>query len=100
MGKTTNIGWCDATWNPWRGCIKISPGCKHCYMYRDLSGPRLRRLGNPFDITRSKTTFKDPLTWKEPLVIFTCSYSDFFIEQADDWRPEAWEVIRRTPQHT
>jgi protein gp37 len=100
MGKTTAIGWCDATWNPWRGCIKISPGCKYCYMYRDLSGPRLRRLGSPFDVVRSKTTFKDPLTWKEPLVIFTCSYSDFFIEQADDWRPEAWDVIRRTPQHT
>jgi protein gp37 len=100
MGKSTAIGWCDATWNPWRGCIKVSPGCKHCYMYRDLSSPRLRRLGSPFDVVRSKTTFRDPLTWKDPTVIFTCSYSDFFIKQADGWRPDAWDVIGRTPQHT
>ncbi len=31
MGEVTKIAWCDHTWNPWRGCQKVSPGCEHCY---------------------------------------------------------------------
>jgi protein gp37 len=61
----------------------------------------MRRYGrDPWVVTRSKTTFYDPLRWKEPKLIFTCSWSDFFIEEADVWRPEAWDIIRRTSQHT
>jgi protein gp37 len=65
-------------------------------MYRDK-----KRYGqNPKLITRSKSTFNDPLKWMESKIIFTCSWSDFFIEEADDWRQEAWDIIRKTPQHT
>lgn len=96
MGKTTGISWTDHTWNPWYGCLKVSPGCKRCYMYRDME-----RFGrNPMIITRSKTNFSEPLKWKEPAMVFTCSWSDWFIEQADEWRPEAWEIIKRTPHLT
>ena len=35
MGEHTHIEWTEATWNPWHGCVKVSPGCAHCYMYRD-----------------------------------------------------------------
>ena len=92
MGETTGISWTDHTWNPWHGCIKISPGCKLCYMYREKE-----RYGqNPFIPVRSKTTFQAPLKWTSGRV-FTCSWSDFFIEQADDWREDAWDIIRRTP---
>ena len=31
MGKDTKIAWCDDTFNPWVGCMKISEACKHCY---------------------------------------------------------------------
>ena len=96
MGTKTNISWTDSSWNPWRGCRKVSPGCARCYMYRDAA-----RYGHdPRMVARSKTTFKDPLKWKEPRKIFTCSWSDFFIREADAWRDEAWDIIRRTPQHT
>lgn len=95
MGNKTNIAWTEKTWNPWHGCQKVSPGCAHCYMYRD----KLRYGQNPLLVQRSKTTFTDPLKWNEPALIFTCSWSDFFISDADDWRDAAWEVIRRTPQH-
>lgn len=96
MGETTGIEWTEATWNPWHGCLKISPGCKLCYMYRDK-----KRYGqDPMLVVRSKTTFYDPLKWKEPKMVFTCSWSDFFIEQADSWRDEAWDIIRRTPHLT
>lgn len=96
MGKTSAIEWTEATWNPWHGCIKVSQGCKNCYMYRDK-----RRYGQkPMLVVRSKTTFTNPLRWIEPSLIFTCSWSDWFIEEADEWRDEAWDVIRHTPQHT
>lgn len=95
MGDRTGISWTDHTWNPWHGCIKISPGCKNCYMYREKE-----HYGqNPFVVMRSRTTFRDPLKWKSGKV-FTCSWSDFFIEQADPWRAEAWNVIRQTPHLT
>jgi protein gp37 len=92
----SGISWCDQSWNPWYGCIKVSPGCKFCYMYRDLGG---RYGGHPAAVQRSKTRFTAPLKWKSPQLVFSCSWSDFFIEQADAWRSDAWEIIGRTPQH-
>ena len=91
MAKVSKIEWTDATWNPWYGCTKISEGCKNCYAERDM-----RRFGKDFNtITRSKTTFKDPLTWREPRVIFVCSWGDFFHEDVPkDWRDEAWEIMK------
>lgn len=96
MGENSKIQWTDNTWNPFIGCLKISPGCQKCYMYRDQT-----RYGNdPKEVRRSKTKFDEPLKWKEPAKVFTCSWSDFFIEHADEWRPEAWDIIRATPHLT
>jgi protein gp37 len=95
MGEKTKIQWCDSTWNPWRGCHKVSPGCDNCYMHRDQ-----RRYGrDPSVVVRSKTTFYDPHKWKEGRLIFVCSWSDFFIEEADRWRNDAWGMIRLERQH-
>lgn len=96
MAEHSKIEWTEATWNPWHGCHKISPGCKNCYMFRDKA--RYGQDGNV--VVKSKTKFTEPLRWKDPRVVFTCSWSDWFIEEADQWREEAYEVIRRTPQHT
>lgn len=97
MGESTAISWTDSTWNPWMGCKKVSPGCDHCYAERDMT-----RYGRDFN-TVSRTsdkTFYAPLHWKEPRRIFTCSWSDFFMREADAFRMDAWEVIRHTPWHT
>jgi protein gp37 len=60
-----------------------------------------KRYGNdPNLVRRSRTKFSEPLKWSEPRKIFSCSWSDWFIEEADPWRDEAWDIIRRTPQHT
>lgn len=96
MGKETAIGWTDATVNFWTGCHKVSMACKYCYMYRDKE----RWAVDPKIVMRTNDkTFKQALHWKEPKKIFTCSWSDFFIEEADKWRDEAWDIIKRTPQH-
>jgi protein gp37 len=97
MGFNTNIAWTDHTWSPWQGCQKISPGCQNCYMYRD----KIRFGQNPSVVVRSKSvTFNAPLKWKDPARVFVCSWSDFFIENADAWRDEAWEIMLRTPHLT
>ena len=94
--EQSKIQWTGPTWNPWHGCKKVSAGCKFCYMYRDKE-----RYGQiPTAVLKSKTKFNEPMKWKEPQLIFTCSWSDWFIEEADAWRPEAWEVIKNTPHHT
>jgi protein gp37 len=96
MAEISSIEWTEATWNPWQGCKKISTGCKNCYMYRDK-----HRYGqDPTKVIRSKTTFYDPLKWTEARVVFACSWSDWFIEEADEWRDDAWDIIRKTPRHT
>lgn len=107
MGNLTNIEWTarqnadgsvtpGSTWNPWHGCKKVSAGCKNCYMYSD----KARYGQDPTVVLRSKTTFNQPLKHKKGRLIFTCSWSDFFTAEADNWRDEAWDIIRRTPQHT
>lgn len=96
MGSKTDISWSNATWNPWQGCHKISAGCKNCYMYSD----KARYGQDPNMVVRSKTTFNAPLNWQEGRLVFTCSWSDFFIEEADAWRDEAYSVMRRTERHT
>lgn len=97
MGDKTGIAWTEHTWNPWQGCHKVSPGCKHCYMFSEK-----HRYGKDPDIVvRSKPpTFNSPLKWKDPALVFTCSWSDFFVEEADPWREEAWDIIARTPHLT
>ena len=45
MAKNSPIEWTDATWNPWYGCLKVSPGCRDCYMYREQK----QYGGNPYD---------------------------------------------------
>src|SRR3954453_10344582 len=76
------------TWNPWRGCTRISPGCKNCYMFRDQE-----RYGrDPSVVVRTKT-WGEPLRWQRKAeaagragLVFTCSWSDWFHEDADPWR--------------
>jgi protein gp37 len=97
MAKDSAIEWTDATWNPWMGCTKVSEGCKNCYMFREQ-----QRYGHdPTVLRSSKTTFRDPLKWKEPKMIFVCSWSDFFHEDVPErWRKDAMDIIYYCPQHT
>ena len=94
MAKNSNISWTNDTWNPWQGCRKVSTGCLNCYMFREK-----KRYGqNPTKIHRSSDqTFYAPLKKLQGPIIFVCSWSDFFIEAADAWRDEAWQIMRQTP---
>lgn len=86
-------------WNPWHGCVKCSEGCAHCYMYFLDS----QRGHNGAEIYRTKTGFHYPLSRdragnykvKSGEQLRVCMTSDFFLEQADPWRREAWEIMNQ-----
>ena len=87
-------------WNPWHGCIKISEGCQHCYMYhldrmRDQEGSRIYRTGH-FNYPIQKDR-QGRYRIQSGELIRVCMTSDFFLAEADEWRPEAWDLIHRRP---
>ena len=85
-------------WNPWHGCHKISAGCQNCYVYRrdaqyekdssvvvktgDFNLPIKRNRAGKYKLSGNET-------------VYTCFTSDFFLEDADAWRVEAWQMIRK-----
>lgn len=86
-------------WNPWHGCHKCSPGCLNCYVYyldayRDKVSNEVRRNKTNFDLPLKRNRSGD---YKIPsgATLGSCFTSDFFIEEADAWRGEAWDIIRR-----
>ena len=86
-----------AQWNLWHGCRKLSAGCKNCYVYRfdaafnrdassvsktaDYNLPLKRKRNGSYKLQTGET-------------VYTCFTSDFFLEEADEWRIDAWQMIR------
>ncbi|MBI4921877.1 MAG: phage Gp37/Gp68 family protein [Devosia nanyangense] len=129
MSDKSLIEWTDATWNPLRGCSRVSEGCRHCYaegVAARFSGP-----GQPYEglagfvvvktVARGKTTdpipkpeprwtgkvvraphdtLTQPLRWKRPRRIFVNSMSDLFHESVpDEWIDQVFAVMALSPQH-
>ena len=103
MADRSSIEWTDATWNPVRGCTKISPGCKNCYAERFAE--RFRGVpGHPFeqgfDLRFVPKALELPLQWKKPRRVFVNSMSDLFHEDVtDDFIRQVFDVIQKAPQH-
>ncbi len=103
MSNKSSIEWTDATWNPVRGCTKISPGCKNCYA--QTFAERFRGVnGHPyeqgFDLRLVPEKLSDPLEWKTPRQIFVNSMSDLFHESvSDDYLADVIEVMLRADWH-
>lgn len=87
-------------WNPWHGCKKKSEGCNNCYMFY-LDKTRSDKDGS--EIYKTKTGFRYPISKnrngeykiKSGEMIRICMTSDFFLEEADAWRNEAWDIIKQ-----
>jgi protein gp37 len=87
MSDNSKIEWTDATWNPVRGCSKVSPGCLHCYA--ETFAERFRGVpGHPFefgfDLRIVPEKLGDPIRWSKPKKIFVNSMSDLFHEGVPD----------------
>lgn len=88
-----------AIWNPWHGCHRISAGCVNCYVYRrdDSVGRDAAVVSKTadFDLPVQRDRMKIYKLQPDDGVVYTCMTSDFFLEDADDWRPECWKMIRK-----
>ncbi|MBP3514994.1 MAG: DUF5131 family protein [Alphaproteobacteria bacterium] len=88
-------------WNPWHGCIKKSEGCQNCYMYfldrqRGGRGEHIYKVKNNFDYPLQKDK-NGSYKVKSGEQLRVCMTSDFFLEEADAWRVDAWKIIRQRP---
>jgi protein gp37 len=104
MSDRSSIEWTDATWNPVRGCTKISPGCQHCYA--ETFAERFRgvprhpyELG--FDLRLVPHKLAEPLRWRNPRMVFVNSMSDLFHKDVpDDYVLDVVGVMRTANWHT
>jgi len=104
MSLNSHIEWTDATWNPVRGCTKISPGCKHCYA--ETFAERFRGVkGHPyeqgFDLRLMPDKLTEPFSWRSPKLVFVNSMSDLFQAGVPDEYAEAVSsVMVKADWHT
>jgi protein gp37 len=104
MSDNSKIEWTDATWNPVRGCTKVSPGCTHCYA--ETFAERFRGVpGHPFefgfDLRLVPEKLGDPIRWSKPKKIFVNSMSDLFHEGvSDEYIEKVCRVMLAANWHT
>ena len=104
MSRKSKIEWTNASWNPARGCTKISSGCVHCYA--ETFAERFRGVnGHPyeqgFDLRLVPGKLAEPLTWATPKMIFVNSMSDLFHKGVpDDYIEAVAKVMEMANWHT
>lgn len=104
MANNSTIEWTGSTWNPVTGCVKTSPGCKHCYaerMARRLQAMGQKNYAKGFDMALHPHVLALPLSWKKPQTIFVNSMSDIFLEKVPDkFIRQVFDVMRNAYWHT
>ena len=104
MSENSKIEWTDTTWNPLRGCTKVSPGCKHCYA--EAFAERFRGVpdhpyGQGFDLRLVPEKLADPFQWSSARTVFVNSMSDLFqADVPDDYIEDVVRVMVQANWHT
>jgi len=100
----SKIEWTEQTWNPVTGCVKVSPGCKHCYaetMANRLQAMRAPGYENGFELSILPERLAQPLKRKKPTIYFVNSMSDLFQQGVPfSFVDQVMDVIQQTPRHT
>jgi len=110
----SRIEWTDVTWNPTRGCSRVSPGCEHCYAERQAH--RMNHPGGAYegltrmtargpawtgDVRLVKDQLDAPLRWKKPRMVFVDSMSDLFHSHLSGGQiVEVFSAMAAAPRHT
>jgi protein gp37 len=114
MGDKTGIQWTDATWNPLRGCSRVSKGCENCYA--EKVAHRFSGSGQPYEglialgkkgarwngkISLVPEKLNDPLRWTRPRMVFVNSMSDLFHENvSNEYIAAVFGVMAAAKTHT
>jgi protein gp37 len=111
MAETTNIEWCDSTWNPWIGCTRVSPACDDCYAARSTPARTMAVSWGPGEPRRrtSEANWGLPLRWERQHEaffaehgrrrrVFCASLADVFDNEVPaEWRADLLWLIHQTP---
>lgn len=105
MAAETKIEWCDATFNPWVGCTKVSPACDHCYAEGWARRTGQSALWHGERRSTTEAYWRQPIKWNREAKIlgirkrvFSASLADVFDNQVPvGWRTDLWRLIRETP---
>ena len=104
MANRSTIEWTEVTWNPVRGCTKISPGCKHCYasaFAERFKGVAKHPYERGFEVRTVPAKVLEPLSWNRSQTVFVNSMSDLFHPDIpNDFLLKVVEVMASTPWHT
>src|SRR5262249_15692972 len=104
MAERSKIEWTDSTWNPVRGCTKLSAGCAKCYasvLAERFLGVRGYRYEFGFDLRLVPEKLSEPLKWRKPKLIFVNSMSDLFHERVpDSYIVKVAEIMQEANWHT
>lgn len=104
MAERSAIEWTDATWNPVTGCTKISAGCDNCYAERfseRFRGTHGHPFETGFDLTLRPARLEQPLTWRQPKMIFVNSMSDLFHKEVPkSFIEKVFDTMERAHWHT
>ncbi len=109
----SKIEWTESTWNPVRGCTRVSEGCRFCYAERiaarfsgkgmayeglaksTKAGPRWTQ-----EVLPVPELLNEPLKWKKPRRIFVNSMSDLFHEKVElSYIQEVFAVMQKADKH-
>ncbi len=86
-----------SVWNPWHGCKRVSTGCLNCYVYRMDSmigrDSSIVEKTQAFAYATAKNRYGEYKLSSTESPVYVCLSSDFFIEEADEWRQEIWDMI-------
>ena len=114
MGQKTGIEWTDSTWNPATGCTRISSGCDNCYaatlagrLLKDVYRTRIPVVDtditrrDPFAVRLWPERLFQPLSWREPRMVFVNSMSDVFHSDIpDEFVREMFSTMIQAEWHT
>jgi protein gp37 len=104
MSDHSKIEWTESTWNPVRGCLKISPGCKHCYaetFAERFKGVKGHPYEHGFDPRLVPEKLLEPLRWSGSRTVFVNSMSDLFQDAVpDDYVAAVATIMLRANWHT
>ena len=83
-------------WNPWRGCKRCSDGCLHCYIHKGDAkrGVDTSKIVKTKDFDKPIVHLKNGNYKMKSGLVYLCFSTDFFIEEADEWRKECWKMIK------
>lgn len=114
VASTSSIEWTETTWNPVRGCARISPGCQNCYAER--MAHRFSGEGMPYEgltrtsakgpqwtgrVTLVRDAIREPLSWRRPRIVFVNSMSDLFHDDVpEEFIASVFDTMERASAHT